>query len=51
MISSDTLGMAFEPEQRFETPDGKEIVFDTDYFGNARGKVLAAGPVCNALRV
>ena len=44
LISSDTLGMAFEPEQRFETPDGEDIVFDTDYYGNQRGSSFIAGP-------
>ena len=30
MIDSDTLGMAFEPEERFEEPNGDDIIFDTD---------------------
>lgn len=33
MISTETLGMAFEPEQKFESPDGTPIVFQYDYFG------------------
>ena len=33
MISTETLGMAFEPEEKFETPDGTPIVFQYDYFG------------------
>ena len=37
MISSDVLGKAFEPEQRYENPDGTDIIFNTDYFGNSRG--------------
>ncbi|WP_026504338.1 right-handed parallel beta-helix repeat-containing protein [Butyrivibrio sp. NC3005] len=44
IISSKTLGYAFEPEQRFENPDGTEIVFDTDYFGNHRGVSAIPGP-------
>lgn len=44
MISSDTLGMAFEPEQRFETPDGEDIIFDTDYRGRKRPEHPVAGP-------
>ncbi len=43
MIDTDTLGMAFEPEQRFEDPDGSPITFDTDYFGNRR-ETVTAGP-------
>ena len=43
LICTDTLGMAFEPEQRFENPDGSPITFDTDYFGNRRERVTA-GP-------
>jgi hypothetical protein len=44
VISTDTLGMAFEPEQRFENPDGSAIIFDTDYFGKQRGTRTTAGP-------
>lgn len=44
MITTDTLGEAFEPEQRFETPDGKNIVFDSDYAGNHRGTDVLPGP-------
>ena len=28
MISTDTLGEAFQPEQRFEAPDGRDIIFN-----------------------
>ena len=45
MISTDTLGMAFEPEQRYEAPDGSDIVFDTDMNGNKREGKVCAGPV------
>ena len=44
LISSDTLGRAFEPEQRFENPDGTDILFDRDYFGNHRGLSALPGP-------
>ncbi len=44
MISSDQLGEAFEPEERFENPDGSSIVFDTDYYGKKRGEQVTAGP-------
>lgn len=46
MITSDTLGMAFEPEQRFEGPDGEDIVFDTDIYGKTRPPKPVAGPFC-----
>ena len=44
MISSDTLGMAFEPEERFENPDGSDILFNTDYLGNHRDTTVIPGP-------
>ena len=30
-VSTEMLGEAFEPEQKFESPDGTPIVFDQDY--------------------
>ncbi len=45
MITTDTLGMAFEPEQRFEAPDGSDIVFDTDIRGNKRSGKICPGPM------
>ena len=44
VITTEMLGMAFEPEQKFENPDGSPIVFDEDYYGNAHGKMPKAGP-------
>ena len=44
MIDTDVLGMAFEPEQPFENPDGTKIRFDRDYFGNHRGIRVVPGP-------
>lgn len=44
VISTETLGMAFEPEQPFENPDGTPIVFNEDYFGNAFGAHPLPGP-------
>lgn len=44
MINSDVLGMAFEPEERYENPDGTDIVFDRDYFGNHRTLDVLPGP-------
>lgn len=44
LITSDVLGIAFEPEQRFENPDGTDILFNRDYFGNHRGTDTIPGP-------
>ncbi len=44
LISTETLGEAFEPEQRFENPDGTSIIFDRDYFGNKRSINPMPGP-------
>ncbi len=48
IICTETLGKAFEPEQRFENPDGTDIVFDRDYFGNHRGTDTIPGPFASA---
>lgn len=45
MINSEILGCAFEPEERFENPDGTDIVFDRDYFGEHRGVRVLPGPL------
>ena len=44
MINSDILGCAFEPEERFENPDGTEIVFNRDFFSEDRGTGIIPGP-------
>ena len=44
IITSDTLGRAFEPEQRFENPDGSAITFDSDFLGAHRGLSPLPGP-------
>ena len=44
MISTDTLGKAFEPQQKYENPDGTPITFDHDYLGNHRGTDIIPGP-------
>ena len=48
IICTETLGKAFEPEQRFENPDGTDIVFDRDYFGGHRGTETIPGPFASA---
>ena len=44
LVTTGTLGMAFEPEQPFENPDGTPITFDTDFFGRPAGERPVAGP-------
>lgn len=44
-IDTELLGMAFEPEQKYENPDGTPIVFDRDYF-DEKGN-LVPGPFVN----
>ena len=44
IVTSDTLGRAFEPDERFETPNGETITFDRDYFGEHRGVSALPGP-------
>lgn len=48
IINSDILGYAFEPEERFENPDGSSIIFDTDYLGEHRSVAAAPGPFASA---
>ena len=44
LVTTETLGKAFEPEQRFENNDGSGIVFHSDYFGDHRGLAILPGP-------
>lgn len=48
IITTETLGMAFEPEEKFEHPDGTPITFDSDYLGNHRGSDTIPGPFATA---
>ena len=43
-VTTDTLGKAIMPEQRFENPDGTPITFDTDYHGEQRTGKTLPGP-------
>ena len=43
-ISTEMLGEAFEPEQKFENPDGSPIFINQDYLGDHRGVSPMAGP-------
>jgi len=49
-ISTELLGEAFEPEQRFENPDGTPILFNMDYFDEHRRVNPVAGPFENQAR-
>lgn len=44
LICTETLGMAFEPEEYYENPDGTPITFDKDFFGQKRSTQIFAGP-------
>lgn len=48
LISTDTLGKAFEPEEQYENPDGTPISFDRDYLENHRGTRILPGPFAEA---
>lgn len=48
IINSDILGDAFEPEQRFENPDGTAITFNEDFLGEHRGISTIPGPFASA---
>lgn len=47
-ICTETLGKAFEPEEKYENTDGTPITFDEDYFGNKRGLNVIPGPFANS---
>ncbi|MEE1182477.1 MAG: hypothetical protein UHY90_09525, partial [Treponema sp.] len=47
IISTETLGEAFESEEKFENPDGSQIVFDADIKGNKRSVNPLPGPFAN----
>lgn len=49
IITTETLGQAFEPEERFENTDGSAITFDSDFFGTHReGTRALPGPFAAA---
>ena len=43
-VSTEFLGAAFEPEEKFENPDGTPIIFNQDYFGRHRAVNPKPGP-------
>ncbi len=44
LITTETLGKAFQPDQPFENPDGTPITFDTDFEGKKREGKILPGP-------
>ncbi len=44
IVTTEILGEAFEPEQKFENPDGTPILFNSDYFELKRELNPIAGP-------
>lgn len=48
LMHTDDIMMAFEPEEKYENPDGSPITFDTDLLGKKRGKTTIAGPFASA---
>lgn len=44
IITTEVLGEAFEPEQKFENPDGSQITINEDYLGQHRGINPVSGP-------
>ena len=43
-MTSEILGIAFEPEQRFENPDESDIDMDSDLIGASRSEKPLVGP-------
>ena len=43
LMHTDDIMMAFEPEEKYENPDGSPITFDTDLLGKKRGKDILPG--------
>lgn len=44
MVDTDRMGIAIQPEQRFEAPDGSDITIDRDYLGNPMTSNPLPGP-------
>jgi len=51
LVDTDKLGFAFEPEQRYESPDGTDIIFDKDIIGSERKEGNLPGPFANISEV
>ena len=44
LMKTEDIAPAFEPEEKYENPDGSPITFDVDFFGKKRGSTVFAGP-------
>ena len=44
LLATDDLGYAFEPEEKYENPDGSPIVFNRDFYGKDTGLTPLVGP-------
>ena len=52
LIKTDDIHPAFEPEEKYENPDGSPITFDTDILGKKRnGSTTIAGPFAQGSEV
>lgn len=47
-VNTERLGTPRITEERYENPDGTEIDFSLDYFGNLRGESVIPGPFASA---
>ncbi len=50
IVDTARLGMAFEPEEMYEQPDGSPITFDTDFFGEKMQGKVVPGPFADIRR-
>lgn len=51
ILKTDDIAMAFEPEEKYENPDGSAIVFDTDLMGHKRLSTALPGPFVDKTEV
>ena len=50
-MHTDDIMMAFEPEEKYENPDGTPITFDTDFAGKKRTGAPIAGPFADGFEI
>lgn len=51
ILTTEDIPMAFEPEQKYENPDGSPITFDEDFFGTKRNSSTIPGPFVDKTEV
>ena len=51
LMHTDDIMMAFEPEEKYENPDGTPITFDTDFIGVKRTSAPIAGPFADGFEI